>query len=195
MIRRIAYYIALSAFLLVIAAVMMRYVRARYYSSTQTLTDTISVTHDTIYVTHDVYTHTPRVRDSIILRYRTIAVRDTLHDTISEIVRASHDSVRLCIAQRVYADTLIAESDTYAYTAYVSGYDARLDSLRVTSASRVTTTRELIRSSTSPSSPTTSRWGIGLQAGMYFTPAGLSPGVGVGITYSVPLRRIFGKKY
>lgn len=110
-----------------------------------------------------VRTAYPVVRDSMVTRYVTrtlhVATTDTLHtaDTVS---------VTVPITQRVYFDT--------AYTAWVSGYEARLDSIEV-----------YRRNVTTVVSMPPKRWGLGVTAGYAATPRGLQPMVGIGITYNL----------
>lgn len=64
------------------------------------------------------------------------------------------------------------------YEAWVSGFEPRLDSIRVYGRTRTVTVR--IREYKPPD-----RWHVGLSAGYAYTPAGLRPYVGIGITYSL----------
>ena len=83
------------------------------------------------------------------------------------------DSVEvvLPIEQKVYADS--------TYKAWVSGFDARLDSIQVYQPTRyitITTEKE------------PSRWSFGLQGGVGITPKGVQPYIGVGATYKFRIR-------
>lgn len=76
-------------------------------------------------------------------------------------------TVMLPITQQVYRDT--------AYTAWVSGYRPRLDSIEVYP-------RTLIVRTASQSACKPRRWSFGIQAGYGYTPRGLQPYVGLGLT-------------
>ena len=76
-------------------------------------------------------------------------------------------TVMLPITQQVYRDT--------AYTAWVSGYAAALDSIAVYP-------RTLIVRQTAPSACKPRRWSFGIQAGYGLTPRGMQPYVGLGLT-------------
>lgn len=83
--------------------------------------------------------------------------------------------VEIPITQTMYRD-----SD---YTAYVSGYAARLDSLTLTRRREVlTVTREV------PPPGRRKRWGISIQAGAGLCPSGrpdFAPYVGIGVSYNL----------
>lgn len=78
--------------------------------------------------------------------------------------------VLLPITQQVYRDT--------AYTAWVSGYRPRLDSIEVYP-------RTLIVRTASQSACKPRRWSFGIQAGYGLTPRGLQPYVGIGININL----------
>ncbi|MDD3040240.1 DUF6808 domain-containing protein [Bacteroides sp.] len=67
------------------------------------------------------------------------------------------------ITQKEYKDSL--------YRAWISGYNAKLDSIEIYSPARIITERVFIQSKRK-------RWGLGLQAG-YGYPNGVYVGVGV----------------
>ena len=74
--------------------------------------------------------------------------------------------VELPITQKVYGDS--------TYKAWVSGFDARLDSIKIYQPTRyitITTEREQ------------SKWSWGLQGGIGITPKGIQPYIGIGIEY------------
>lgn len=82
-------------------------------------------------------------------------------------------SVTLPITQAVY-------SDSTTYTAWVSGFNPRLDSLHVHSPTRLIT--QTIHPKPRPAAPC---WGISVGAGLAATPrAGLQPALFVGVTYT-----------
>lgn len=114
----------------------------------------------------------PVAKDSIVLRYQTVRLAlapETLTVPQTDTLRAVqtlHDSVQVTIpiTQRTYGDS--------TYTAWVSGYDARLDSIHV--RQQTVTLRE-------PAADR--RWSIGVNAGLAVTPKGVQPYVGIGIQY------------
>ena len=120
------------------------------------------VTCDTIRDT--VTVREPVVRDSVLVRtvVRELPVvrTDTVSVLVSE-VQTDTVSVEIPIEQKVYSDSL--------YDAWVSGYEARLDSIRI-KRETVTITKRVPK-----------RWGVGVQAGVGTGGAY----VGVGITYNI----------
>lgn len=117
-----------------------------------TITDTIKVVR-------------PVVRDSVVLRYDRVVlpvVRDSVMVRDSIVI----DSVRvhLPITQKCYSDS--------AYTAWVSGYQPKLDSIHIYRPTiTITTTKR-------------QKFTYGIQAGYGITPKGLQPYLGVGIGYT-----------
>ncbi len=119
-------------------------------------------TRDTVWVTRTRVK--PVVRDSVTVRYvtRTLPVeRDTVFARDTTAWSADSVAAVIPITQKVYRDS--------AYTAWVSGYEAALDSIRITSPT-VTVTRRVPK-----------RWGVGVQAG-YGTGGAY---IGVGISYNI----------
>lgn len=93
-------------------------------------------------------------------------------DTV-RLVTVEHDTVEVLVPmeQKHYHDSL--------YDVWVSGYKPALDSLHVYPVTKVITT-----TLTTPQK--TKRWGIGLQAGVGFSPKGAAvPYIGVGISYDL----------
>ena len=118
---------------------------------------------DTIRVTDTVIIREPVVRESLVIRTETRFMR--LADTLCVVFRDTvRDSilVEVPIEQKVYGDS--------NYTAWVSGYLPKLDSILVYRGETV------IR-------PRSSRWAIGVQAGYGITTRGFAPYAGVGIAY------------
>lgn len=72
--------------------------------------------------------------------------------------------VALPVTQKVYEDS--------TYRAYVSGFDAKLDSIKIYQP-----TRYITITNTSPPN----RWSWGLQGGVGITPKGIQPYIGIGI--------------
>lgn len=122
---------------------------------------------DTVYRSDTV--RWPVTRDSVVTRYLTRRLAVMRVDTVrqSDTVRAVDTvEVRLPIVQKVYRDT--------NYTAWVSGYEPRLDSISVRH-------REVTLTKVTGGG---SRWGVGVQVGLgidkTFKP---TPYIGVGLMY------------
>lgn len=144
--------------------------------------DTTRVTYfDTLYYTQC----TPK--DSVVLRYVTVKVPTKTTDRNTEqSARNTEQSVR----NTEYLDAETAQNDsvyidipitqkTYSdstYTAWVSGYDVTLDSIRVYRCEEVVTITE---------KQPPKRWHLGLTAGYGLGTAGLQPYIGIGVTYSI----------
>ncbi|MBR2236333.1 MAG: hypothetical protein IJ887_00410 [Prevotella sp.] len=102
---------------------------------------------------------------------------DSIPDTCNigpVIIPADSDSliVTLPITQKVYSDS--------TYTAYVSGFDAKLDSIKVFSQMVTVTKKEPPPAFT-----------FGVQAGYGITPAGMQPYLGLGVQYNFSLSKIW----
>ena len=121
------------------------------------------------------------VRDTIITNHID-TVRDTVPVPVYESVVDSfpfvvpvpvpgdtvRDTVYLPITQKIYKDSL--------YTAYVSGYRAKLDSIEVYSKMQTVFVSERAKRK---------RFGLGVQAGYGFSGNKASPYVGVGVSYNL----------
>lgn len=105
----------------------------------------------------------PVAVDSVVVRHKIVPIY-RYSDSVRVVVRDSiiiHDSVAVVpITQMKYQDS--------TYTAWVSGYEPCLDSIRV--YQREVKTKQ-------------SRWSIGLQGGVGLTPKGVQPYVGIGVSY------------
>lgn len=126
------------------------------------------VAADTVYRSDTV--RCPIVRDSIVTRYVTRRLPVMRVDTVrqSDTVRAVDTvEVRLPIVQKVYKDT--------NYTAWVSGYEPRLDSISV--RHREVTLRKVARVGR--------RWGVGFGVGLGVGSGGPGVGFGIGIFYKL----------
>lgn len=145
-----------------------------------------SVVNDTIVHDDTIPYYLPIPRDSVIVRYITKSVPKTT-DSVTEytenvlykaenvtsdivITDNGKDSFNVVfpISQKVYTDSL--------YTAYVSGYEANLDSIFVRSR-----TMEITRTI----SKMPPRFGIGIQAGYGITPKGFQPYIGLGAQFNL----------
>lgn len=132
----------------------------------------IGVVADTIYI-HD----TMVVREPVAVESKPVGVRSyrvkllgrigKQNDSIGKQNGKQNDSVEveLPIEQKVYSDSL--------YKAWVSGFDARLDSIYIYQPTRYITIKTTEQQS---------RWSWGVQAGMGITPKGLQPYIGIGAT-------------
>ncbi len=123
----------------------------------------------------------PQPRDSVLVRVETVRLKGhtilrqnyiqdsgkIIYDTIA--IRDSVE-VSLPITQRTY-------TDDSTYTAWVSGYHPKLDSLRTYRRTVTVTHAETQHAKRS-------RWGIGVQAGYGLTPKGPQPYLGIGLNFN-----------
>lgn len=84
------------------------------------------------------------------------------------VYNADSAVVELPIEQKVYGDS--------TYKAWVSGFDARLDSIKLFQPTKYIT----ITTKQKPS-----RWNVGIQGGVGITPKGIQPYIGVGVSYKL----------
>ncbi len=137
--------------------------------------ETAMLKTDTVTI-HDTVNHVSLVpvRDTIVRYIKEKPV--FIHDTTvmyknQENLYTTGDSVIVPITQKEY-------TDDSTYHAWVSGYRARLDSIQ-TYSQRVFVTKTI-------SVTSRKRWSWGLQGGLYLTPKGVQPGIGVGVTFGLP---------
>ena len=144
---------------LIFGAFLVSLVWRRCADSTEVVTDTIFKV---------VKVDRPIVRESTIVRYKvvqlpiandTICVSDTIKDSVF---------VEVPIEQKVYSDS--------NYTAWVSGYLPRLDSISIT---HTEVSHKLVNNNSKGSK----RLFIGIQVGYGITPRGMQPYLGLGISY------------
>lgn len=129
----------------------------------------------------------PVPRDSVVLRYQYVeiplahppkdsvatpdssAVIETARDEVN-VEKLGNDSVSISIpiTQSLY--------ETEDYRAYVSGYNAKLDSIFVTSRQTVVRIRDPVKKK---------RFSIGIQAGYGMTPKGFQPYLGLGVSVNL----------
>lgn len=132
----------------------------------ETVVDTV-VVHDTVRVDKPV-----EKRDTL-LRYvkkKPILLHDTLYVLKdSDNLYTKDDSIYIPITQKEY-------SDDSTYRAWVSGYQPSLDSLNLYRKQTIITKTNTIRIKP--------KWSWGLQGGVYVTPKGLQPGIGIGAQYT-----------
>lgn len=146
--------------------------------------DDAVVVRDTTTVTDTIPYFMPVATDSVRTKYITRYLPVVKHDTIMAENYDHHNGE--CVPPLLLSD----ERDSTAveipitqkryegadYCAYVSGYEASLDSIFV--YSRTTTIRE--RSTKPPD-----KWHIGITGGYGITTKGLQPYIGIGLTYSL----------
>ena len=107
----------------------------------------------------------PVLKDSVVIRYEVVKLPISGRDTIYErdtIVQTDSVYVTIPITQKVYEDSL--------YTAYVSGYNPSLDSIRIYD----------VKTITKPIKP--KKWGLGFHVGYGISKQGLTPYFGVGVS-------------
>lgn len=123
--------------------------------------------------------------ESVVVRTDTLVVRDTLTITeVREVTRRVTDTIRVEVPTTQY-DTIVVslprESVTYAdssYYAVVSGFQPVLDTIKVFPVS-TTIYIETQR-------PTrVKRWGLSVVGGGGFGAQGLTPFVGVGVSWDI----------
>lgn len=126
---------------------------------------------DTVVRTDTLARTLPSATDTVFIRTKRVKAAVSLPSTTDTLVLRDSVMVDLPITQQVYSDT--------SYTAWVSGYLPRLDSIAIYRP--VTTITTTIREK-----PPNKRWGIGIQAGYGVSTEGrFAPYLGVGITYNL----------
>lgn len=113
----------------------------------------------------------PVPRDSVVLCYKVVtlpAVRDTILMVPDGAKWVDSALVEVPIEQKVYGDS--------TYKAYVSGFDVSLDSIFVYRTAEVQTIKSREKGK---------RWSLGLTAGYGASKDGLTPFVGIGLTYTL----------
>lgn len=125
----------------------------------------LSVVNDTVQVTKTdtIWREKPVFVASSVIRHDTVRLATLERDTVF---------VDVPIERRVY------EEDSL-YRAVVSGWHPSLDTLMVFPKTTTITIREKVPV------PDRRRWGIGIQAGAGATRNGLTPYVGVGVSYNL----------
>lgn len=109
----------------------------------------------------------PIVRESTIVKYEVIRLPIVAKDTICDTIKDSV-FVEVPIEQKVYSDS--------NYTAWVSGYRPRLDSISIT---HTEVSHKLVNNNSEGSK----RLFIGIQVGYGITPRGMQPYLGLGVSY------------
>ena len=144
---------------LIFGAFLLSLVWRRCADNTEVVTDTIFKV---------IKVDRPIVRESTIVKYEvvrlprandTICVSDTIKDSVF---------VEVPIEQKVYSDS--------NYTAWVSGYHPRLDSISITH--QEVSFHKLVNNSKG-----SKRLYLGIQVGYGITPRGMQPYLGLGVSY------------
>ena len=130
--------------------------------------DNTEVVADTIFKVIKV--DRPIVRESTIVKYEVVQLPIVANDTIcvSDTIKDSV-FVEVPIEQKVYSDS--------NYTAWVSGYHPRLDSISITH--QEVSFHKLVNNSKG-----SKRLYLGIQVGYGITPRGLQPYLGLGVSYN-----------
>lgn len=145
---------------LIIGAFLLSLVWRRCADNTEIVTDTIIKV---------IKVDRPIVRESTVVKYEvvrlpiaadTICVSDTIKDSVF---------VEVPIEQKVYSDS--------NYTAWVSGYHPRLDSISITH-------QEISFHKLVNNSKGSKRLYLGIQVGYGITPRGMQPYLGLGLSYN-----------
>lgn len=132
---------------------------------------------DTITRTDTIIARSPAARDCALVRYVTARVPVARADTAT----GGQAGTREDTAEAALPITQARYTDDSTYTAWVSGYQPRLDSIR-TYRRTATITREIVRHEPR------SRWSFGAQAGYGITPRGLQPYIGLGVNFRIGKR-------
>ena len=145
---------------LIIGAFLLSLVWRRCAYETVVVTDTIIKV---------IKVDRPIVRESTIVKYEVVQLPIVANDTIcvSDTIKDSV-VVEVPIEQKVYSDS--------NYTAWVSGYNPRLDSISITHQ-EVSFHNKLVNNNGSK------RLYLGIQVGYGITPRGMQPYLGLGVSY------------
>lgn len=144
----------------------------------------VVIKSDTITL-HDTVTEMlPMVRDSIVIRREVARLKvvvpqanNVSSDTINNIaniegssIQAKRDSVsvEVPIVQKMY--------EGKGYKAYISGYHASLDSIKLYRETKVITNTIMTK---------TKRWGVSLQAGYGYNGREFKSYIGIGVSYNI----------
>lgn len=164
--------------IIVIVPIIIALLASMLYSHVrQMFQDKITIKVDTVTVMDTIPYLMPVARDSVVVRYVVkqfpINRRDTARNC-QDMARNIQDTatVTIPITQKRYSDS--------TYTAWVSGYEAQLDSIEVYQRTQTIYNTVTERRKIPP-------WGIGITAGYGVGKRGLTPYIGIGVTY-----RLFG---
>ena len=118
---------------------------------------------DTIVIRDTITVEKPIVRDSLVVRYKRIEVPVIVKDTILDTVY-----VELPITSKYYRSS--------RYEAWVSGYQASLDSISVFSETKYI--KDMVKTRKS-------RWGLGVSVGYGATRTRIEPFIGISVNYNI----------
>lgn len=129
------------------------------------------IVRDTVEFVDTIPYYHPVLKDSVVIRYETVKLpikKDTCGSLIDTCITFPDSvEVEIPITQKEYKDSF--------YRAWISGYNAKLDSIEIYNRTKVITEHIYIQSKRK-------RWGLGLQAGYgYLTGAY----IGIGVSYSL----------
>lgn len=138
---------------------------------------------DTLYVHDTMRIYKPKEIEVVPSGYDLVPIGYT--DSVGRQIRALEDSLERK-PKIVYKDSLLyieipMEQKHYAdstYDAWVSGYRPSLDSLNIYKRTMVIVETKTIEAPAK-------RWGLGVSAGYGVSKDGLSPYIGLGISYSI----------
>ncbi len=133
---------------------------------------------DTITRTDTIIARTPAARDCALVRYVTVRVPVRVPVAHADTSTDGQAGTREDAAEAVLPITQARYTDDSTYTAWVSGYQPRLDSIH-TYRRTATITREIVRHEPR------SRWSLGAQAGYGLTPRGFQPYIGLGVSFRI----------
>lgn len=120
-------------------------------------------------VTEKISIKKPKISKKSELNAEITSKIDSIPEIISsdeEMITETDSTYEVPITQKVYGDS--------TYTAWVSGFHVSLDSIVVRNKIITHSVRETITKTKKQ------RFTIGLQGGLYLTPKGFQPGIGIG---------------
>ena len=156
----------IKSFLGIVLVVAVSFlIGCRYGRRTARMPVRLSVVNDTVQVTKTdtIWREKPVFVASSVIRHDTVRLATLERDTVF---------VDVPIERRVYQEDSL-------YRAVVSGWHPSLDTLMVYPKTTTITIRETVPI------PDRRRWGIGIQAGAGATRNGLTPYIGVGVSYNL----------
>lgn len=115
----------------------------------------------------------PTPKDCVIIRYKIVKL-PVKRDTV--VICSSYDSIDVLDSTDVIIPIQQTEYVTDTFRAWVSGYQAKLDSIHLYMPAKVITIHERQKMK---------RWTIGIHTGYGISPKGFVPYIGLGFTYRV----------
>lgn len=129
---------------------------------------------DTVYVIDTIKISEPNVSETIELG-STVATLEVVEPIILDSIKDRYTDVIVPIEQKIYSDS--------TFTAYVSGYQASLDSIHLfLQTEKITITNEVPAVKIKPKPK---RWGVGVQVGCIGYKNKIEPYLGIGVSYNV----------